>query len=135
MTTRLVGEGILVSLFIEPDMKAVKLSKAIGAQAVEFHTGRFCSDMAIARTTNQQWALVSPLCDVAKTAHEEGLQCHFGHGLNYTNAAWLQYVPFAEEANIGHAIVGRAVFVGLKAAVAEMKRLLNEPSLRPYAGV
>lgn len=134
MTSQLVGEGILVSLFIEPETTAVKLSKEIGAQAVEFHTGRFCHAMAAARTTKDQWALVLPLCTIAKVAYEEGLQAHFGHGLHYNNAAWLQYVPHAEEANIGHAIIGRALFVGLKEAVREMKRLLNDPSLRPYAG-
>lgn len=134
ITARLKGEGILVSLFIEPDTKAVQLSQEIGAQAVEFHTGAFCHRLALARRTQDQWSLVEPLKEVAKVAAQEGLQAHFGHGLNYTNAGWLQHVEFAEEANIGHAIVGRAIFVGLVSAVAEMKRLLNDPSMRPYAG-
>lgn len=134
ITARLKGEGILVSLFVEPDAKAVALSREIGAQAVEFHTGAFCHRMALTRRTQEQWLLVDGLKNVAKVAHEEGLQAHFGHGLNFTNASWLQHIDYAEEANIGHAIIGRAIFVGLVGAVTEMKRLLNDPSLRPYAG-
>lgn len=134
VTARLAGEGILVSLFIEPDAKAVKVAREIGALAVEFHTGHFCHQMAALRTTKDQWSLMRSLREVARVAHLEGTQAHFGHGLNYTNAAWLQCVEHAEEANIGHAIVGRALFVGLTQAVHEMKRLLNDPMLRPYAG-
>ena len=62
------------------------------------------------------------------------LQCHFGHGLHYGNANWLQLVDFAEEANIGHSIVARAIFCGLEKAVTDMKSLLNDPKFRPYIG-
>jgi pyridoxine 5-phosphate synthase len=55
-----------------------------------------------------------------------------GHGLNYSNAHWIQAVPFVEEANIGHAIVARALFVGLPRAVEEMRRLLNDAGLNPH---
>jgi pyridoxine 5-phosphate synthase len=59
---------------------------------------------------------------------------HAGHGLNYVNAHWMQLIPQLEEANIGHAIVARAVFVGLPLAVREMKALLNDPQFCPYKG-
>ncbi len=130
-TKRLRDSGILVSLFVEPDVKAVTLSKELGADAVEFHTGSFCHKMAATTSTRAQKPLVQRLIDAAATAHHLGLQAHFGHGLNYTNAHWLQVVSHAEEANIGHAIIGRALWVGLKDAVSEMKRLLNDPAFRP----
>lgn len=130
-TTRLKEQGILVSLFIEPDVKAVEASRKIGAQAVEFHTGSFCHQMEKAKTTKDQLALVKGLAEAAKAAHDKGLQAHFGHGLNYANAHWLQLVPHAEEANIGHAIVARALFIGMRDAVAQMKALLNDPAHKP----
>ena len=88
--------------------------------------------MAEAISTRAQKSLVEFLVDAAAAAHKLDLQAHFGHGLNYSNAHWLQVVNHAEEANIGHAIVARAVFVGLKEAVSDMKRLLNDPAHRPY---
>ena len=128
---RLSGAGILVSLFIEPERRAIELSREIGADAVEFHTGAFCSHMAKARRRVDQLALVQPLIDAAGAAHGVGLQVHVGHGLNYANAHWLQLVPHCEEANIGHAIVGRAVMVGMVEAVREMKALINDPRYHP----
>jgi len=130
-TARLKEQGILVSLFIEPDVKAVEASKKIGAQAVEFHTGSFCHQMEKAKTTKDQLALVKGLQLAAKAAFDCGVQAHFGHGLNYSNAHWLQLVPHAEEANIGHAIVARALFIGMRDAVAQMKALLNDPAHKP----
>lgn len=123
--------GILVSLFIEPDRESIALSRELGAGAIEIHTGDFCHRMAEARTSAAQWDLVRPLDEVSVYARSLGLQVHFGHGLNYSNAHWLQRVRHAEEANIGHAIVSRALFVGLTAAVREMRDLLNNPGLRP----
>jgi len=128
---RLNKHGILVSMFIEPDAKAVDLSREIGAGAVEFHTGRFCHEIDAAPTTRAKIALVEKLTAVSRHAQKAGLQAHFGHGLNYGNAHWLQRVEGAEEANIGHAVVARAIFIGMQAAVREMKDLLNDPKNRP----
>ena len=131
-TCALPISGILVSLFIEPSLADIELSLQIGAGAVEFHTGRFCHEIALAKTTLLKKRLVDDLQQAASAAHQAGLQAHFGHGLNYKNSFWLQHVAHAEEANIGHAIVARALFVGLQNAVAEMKSLLNESCHRPY---
>lgn len=130
----LQGDGILVSLFIEPDVKAIELTKKTGAKAVEFHTGSFCKQIDHAVTTVEKLQAVNVLKAASKSAQEHGLQCHFGHGLHYGNANWLQLVEHAEEANIGHAIVARAIFCGLEKAVADMKSLLNDPKFRPYIG-
>jgi pyridoxine 5-phosphate synthase len=116
---------------MEPDIRAVEASRKIGAQAVEFHTGGFCHQMEKAKTTKDQLNLVTGLAEAAKAAHGHDLQAHFGHGLNYTNAHWLQLVPHAEDANIGHAIVARALFIGMRDAVAQMKALLNDPAHKP----
>jgi len=129
---RLNDAGIVVALFIEPDQKAIDLSAALGATAVEMHTGRFCKEIDAAPTTAARRDITSRLNKAAKHAHEAGLQVHFGHGLHYANASWLQHIEHAEEANIGHAVIGRAIFIGLKDAVAEMKALLNNPHLKPY---
>lgn len=127
----LQGVGILVSLFIEPTVFAVEMSAKIGAKAVEFHTGHFCHEIDKKITTAEKIEVVDKLCRASISAHEVGLQSHFGHGLHYGNASWLQVVPFAEEANIGHAIIGRAIFCGLEKAVRDMKNLLNDPRLCP----
>lgn len=128
---RLKDSGILVSLFIEPDDKAIEESAMLGADAVEFHTGTWCHQMAGCRLTRQQVELTARLTHASVLAHRFGLQSHFGHGLNYNNAMWLQHVDHAEEANIGHAIVARALFTGLREAVQSMKELLNDPRHRP----
>lgn len=133
-TKKLADAGILVSLFIEPDLKAIEVSRDIGAAAVEFHTGNFCRVIDAAPSTVAKLATLTPLRAAASLARELGIQAHFGHGLHYGNANWLQLVEHAEEANIGHAIVARALFIGLKDAVREMKALLNDPALKPYAG-
>lgn len=128
---RLRNSEILVSLFIEANGDAIRRSKDLGAQAIEIHTGNFCHEMNDAKTTEQQWQLLRPFIKASELAHELGLQVHFGHGLHYSNAHWLQAVPHCEEANIGHAIISRAIFVGLKQAVSEMKSLLNDKSYHP----
>lgn len=124
--------GILVSLFVEPDSKAVELSAKLGADAVEFHTGSFCHQIDAAIRTKDKLALVRKLAKASKEAAQAGLQVHFGHGLHYGNASWLQLIPEAEEANIGHAVIGRAIFVGLEKAVREMKELLTNPAHKPW---
>jgi pyridoxine 5-phosphate synthase len=126
--------GILACLFIEPESNAVKFSAKTGAKAVEFHTGKFCKQIDHATTTKDRLTALHPVKDASILAHELGMQCHFGHGLHYGNANWLQLVDYAEEANIGHSIVARAIFCGLEKAVTDMKSLLNDPKFRPYIG-
>ena len=131
-TKELQDLGILVSLFIEPTVAAVELSFKIGARAVEFHTGHFCHKIDRLTSTREKENLVNATLSLASVAaHDRGIQSHFGHGLHYANASWLQVVPYAEEANIGHAIIGRAIFCGLEKAVRDMRALLNVGSLSP----
>ncbi len=117
--------SIVVGLFIEPSSETAKLAKKLNAQAVEFHTGKFCHELMEKRLLVEQEKLVKKLSEVSQETSDLGLQCHFGHGLNYQNAFWLKHIARAEEANIGHAIIGRAIFTGLRDAVLDMKRLIN----------
>lgn len=131
MIKSLKDQGSAVSLFVEPEKKAIDTSRELGADAIEFHTGDFCQKMAACRRSAEQFHLAQGLVDAAVAAHNVGLQVHVGHGLNYTNAHWLQMVPYCEEANIGHAIVARAVMVGMVEAVREMKVLINDSRFNP----
>lgn len=121
---KLKSAGIKVSLFIDPDVKQVRASSAAGADSVELHTGAYAekwggreADMELGR-----------LSEAALAAHSEGLKVHAGHGLNLRNLTPVVRLPHLEELNIGHALIGRAVFVGLREAVAQYKKLINEAS-------
>jgi len=83
------------------------------------------------RSTRDKLGLVSDLDKVCDYAAKKGLQVHVGHGLNYQNAAWLQHIPSIEEANIGHAIIAKSIFMGLGNAIREMHALLNNSNFRP----
>ncbi|MCX6116782.1 MAG: pyridoxine 5'-phosphate synthase [Proteobacteria bacterium] len=128
---KLQSSGIVTSLFIEPTVDAVESSSKLGAWAVEFHTGAWCHAIDSAHRTPDKQQLLQILNDASYCATEHKIQSHFGHGLNYQNAQWLQLVETAEEANIGHAIIGRALFCGLEKAVKDMKALLNDPDHCP----
>ncbi len=113
---------ILVSLFIDPDLDQVKASHRVEAQVVEIHTGRYCD----ARLPADRRRELARIVDAAKTAAKLGLQVAAGHGLNYQNVLPVAAISEIEEFNIGHAIVGRAVLVGMERAVGEMKALLAQ---------
>ncbi len=112
--------GIKVSLFLNPDEKALELAKRTGAQIVELHTGIY----AEARTEEEKIRELERLERSAYLAKELGFIVHAGHGLNYENIGPVASIPQIEEFSIGHAIVARAVMVGMKEAVREMKNLL-----------
>jgi pyridoxine 5-phosphate synthase len=109
--------GIDVALFIDPDLEQVEASARLGASAVEFHTGRYAS----AASESEREHELESLMAAALAASAAGMELHAGHGLNYQNVGPVARVPKMIELNIGHSIVSRAVFVGLKQAVLEMK--------------
>jgi pyridoxine 5-phosphate synthase len=111
-----------VSLFIDPDLDQVKAAHRAEAQAVEFHTGRYCD----ARLASDRRRELGRVVDACKAAAKLGLKVAAGHGLNYQNVLPVAAIPEIEELNIGHSIVGRAVLVGFERAVREMKDLLRE---------
>jgi len=111
---------IAVSLFIDPDLDQVKAAHRAEAQVVEFHTGRYCD----ARLAADRERELSRLVDACKAASKLGLGVSAGHGLHYGNVKTVAAIGEIEELNIGHAIVARAVLVGLERAVREMKELI-----------
>ena len=113
--------GTTVSLFIAPENLVVEAAAATGARFVELHTGAF----AAAATEEQRQDELQKLIVAAKMAHKAGLRVNAGHGLNYQNVAAMHQVPHVEELNIGHAIVARAVLVGLDQAVRDMIALVR----------
>jgi pyridoxine 5-phosphate synthase len=119
---RLADRGIRVSLFIDPDIREVEASAALGAAAVELHTGAYC-DAAEASARSQELARLQ---QVARRGKELGLTVCAGHGINYENArALARALPEVVEYNVGHAIVARALAVGMAQAVRDMRTLLS----------
>ncbi len=116
---RLAEQGILVSLFIDPDPVQIDAVLAAGAPYIELHTGRYAESDGEA----QQQELVR-IQDAARYASSKGLVVNAGHGLHYHNVQPIAAIPEIYELNIGHAIVARAIFSGLHAAVADMKQLM-----------
>lgn len=111
----LEANGTRVSMFIDPDLDQVRASHEVGASMIELHTGTFANHFGAERT-----AEVARLKAAAELGHSLGLQINAGHGLTTKNLPDLWAVPHLHELNIGHHIVSRAVFIGLRAAVAEM---------------
>ena len=120
---RLKAAGITVSLFIDPKPEEVEASARVGAQAVEFHTGEYAN----ARPGPPRDRQFQRIAEAARQAQGLGLVVHAGHGLNYVNVQPVAAIPGMTELNIGHSIVSRAVFVGLRKAVREMVRLIESP--------
>ncbi len=128
---RLKMEGVRTSLFVDPDPEALEISVALGADAVELHTGEYAN----ARGEDRGREL-ERLAAIAKTGRDMGLAVHAGHGLTYENVIPVAAIPEIEELNIGHSIVSRAIFVGLERAVREMGNLLRQaPQIVDGAGV
>jgi len=129
VTRQLHANGTVVSLFIDPEQRQVEAAAHAGATFVELHTGAFAAAGAEAGRRRH----LEILCAAAQRAHALGLRVNAGHGLTYHNVAWLHEVPWLEELNIGHAIVARAVLVGLDRAVRDMVALIAVPPAPPRA--
>jgi len=126
---RLAEAGIMTSVFIDADVDQVDAAAAIGARVCEVHTGPY-AEAFHARGRDPESAAVVAELDKIRIAGEriraKGMRFNAGHALNYFNVQPVAALPGVRELHIGHAIVSRAVFVGLREAVREMKRLLRE---------
>ena len=118
---RLQDREIVVSLFLDPDLKQIESSLKTGCDAVELHTGCY----ALAETAKKRNTELHRLQTASKVIHTSGVRLHAGHGLTYNNVLPVASIPNMLELNIGHSIIGRSLMVGMKEAVTEMKRLLN----------
>lgn len=123
---RLSKLGCEVSLFIDADEQQIKAARRVGAPAIELHTGRY----ADAQTPAQAARELARIRDGVACGLAHGLIVNAGHGLHYHNAEPVAAIAGVHELNIGHAIVAHALFVGFKAAVAEMKQLIVAAAAR-----
>ena len=118
---KLKASGIEVSLFIEPDCRAIKKASEIGARIIELHTGSYAN----AATPKEKKKALSRLKDAVIYARDLGLVVCAGHGLDYGNSRLVARIPDIYELNIGYSIICHSVFVGLKEAVKRMKKLIE----------
>jgi pyridoxine 5-phosphate synthase len=117
---QLAKAGCRVSLFVDPDVKQLEASRRVGAAVVELHTGAYAHAEGTARK-----AELLRLRDAARATTALGLECHAGHGLAYDNVSPVAALPEVMELNIGHFLMGEAMFFGMDAAIKEMRRLMD----------
>src|ERR1700730_12640280 len=124
-TAELLKAGVRFSLFIEPSFEAVRASRSIGAPVIELHTGAWCDALAHgeAERAVHEFARVKA---AAALARGQELECHAGHGLDFATARIVAGLPEIVELNIGHFLIGEAVFIGLNAAIAKMRAAMDE---------
>ena len=120
VVSRLTDAGIRVSLFIGPDERQVEAALRLGAPVVEFHTGDY------AHAEGDQVAVeLKKIADMAALAAKNGIEPHAGHGLTYENVQPIAAIPQLAELNIGHYLIGEAIFTGLESAVVRMRELMD----------
>jgi pyridoxine 5-phosphate synthase len=117
---KLAARRIRVSMFIDADLKQLEASRAVGAAAVELHTGAYAHARGAARKVE-----LKRLQQAAKAANALGLECHAGHGLDYENVGPVAAIGEVVELNIGHFLMGEALFVGMTESIREMRRRMD----------
>lgn len=115
---KLQENGSRVSLFIDADERQIEAAKRIGAKAIEIHTGKYAESLL-----EEDLNLI---INSAKLAASLGLEVHAGHGLNYDNVAKIAAIPEIIELNIGHFLIGEAIFIGLETAIKKMREIMNK---------
>jgi pyridoxine 5-phosphate synthase len=120
----LAGAGIRVSMFVEPDAAQIEASRRVGAAVVELHTGTYCEAVTAGHATAAE-AELERIRRAAARAAELGLECHAGHGLAFDSVRPVAAIPTVVELNIGHFLVGEAIFTGLGPAIRRMRALMH----------
>jgi len=120
MVARLAEAGIRVSLFIAPEMRQLDAAIRLGAPVVEFHTGEYAHAEGEARAVE-----LKKIADMAALAAKSGIEPHAGHGLTYDNVQPIAAIPQIAELNIGHYLIGEAIFTGLEASIKRMRELMD----------
>lgn len=124
LVTRLAGAGIRVSCFVDADPVQIAASRALGAQVVELHTGAYCD--AVRENAPTASALLEKLKAAAQQAHGLGLEVHAGHGIDFETVKPVAAIPEVMELNIGHFMIGEAIFTGLAPVIHRMRGLMDE---------
>ena len=122
---KLRDNGIRVSLFIEADERQLDAALRLGVPVVEFHTGEY-AHAHLAGDSEKTARELKRIADMSALAAKNGIEPHAGHGLTYENVQPIAAIPQLAELNIGHYLVGEAVFVGLENAVHQMRELMDE---------
>tara|TARA_B100000427_G_C15430888_1_gene560762 strand:+ start:90 stop:809 length:720 start_codon:yes stop_codon:yes gene_type:complete len=120
---KLNKKGIRTSLFINPNIEDVKLSKILGAKCIELHTGKFCN------LINKKKSYLNELNKIKNCTNfgnNMGLKIHAGHGLTYKSAKILSNIKYIEELNIGHFIISESIFFGLKKTIQNFKKIIKK---------
>jgi pyridoxine 5-phosphate synthase len=120
MVTRLSEAGIRVSLFIEPDARQIDAAIRLRAPVIEFHTGRYAHSEGAERE-----AELRRITDAVALAAKNGIESHAGHGLTFENVQPIAAIPQIAELNIGHYLIGEAIFIGLEESVRKMRNLMD----------
>ena len=118
---KLNAADIRVSLFIEPDMRQLEAAKSLGAPVVELHTGAYCEAEGTER--DRQFRRISRAAEYAEAL---GIECHAGHGLTFDTVAPIAAIPTLVELNIGHFLIGEAIFGGLESSIKRMRSLMDK---------
>ena len=125
ITQELTRAGVRVSLFIEPSLEALEASKSIGAPVVELHKGSWCDAISHGQSDKADHEF-GRIRVAAARAEELGIECHAGHGLDFDTARKIASLPQIIELNIGHFLMGEAIFVGLTQAIRTMRKAMDE---------
>ena len=112
--------NIDVSLFIDPDIKQIRSAKSMGVKIVELHTGNFCSSKKEKKIEELEKLKVA-----SEYAHREGIEVHAGHGINFDTVGDISKIKYITELNIGHFLIGEAIFLGLKKTIIKMRKMID----------
>lgn len=118
---QLADAGIRVSLFIEPDVNQINAAVELGAEVVELHTGAYSEANGIT-----QEKMLQRIASAAEHAEKVGIECHAGHGLSFQTVAAVAAIPTIKELNIGHFLIGEAIFAGLESSIKRMRILMDQ---------
>ncbi len=125
IVTRLTDAGIRVSLFIEPEARQIEAAMRLNAPVIEFHTGRY-AHLALDGDRAGVAAELKRIADAAALAAKNGIEPHAGHGLTFENVIPVAAIPQMVELNIGHYLIGEAIFIGLEESVRRMRMLMDQ---------
>ena len=115
-------KGIRTSLFINPSLKDILISKELGASCIEIHTGRFANLVKSKKKIKRELLRIKKS---AKFAHSIGIEVHAGHGLDYRSTKILSKIDEIKEFNIGHFIIGESIFFGIKSVIKKFKKIIK----------
>ena len=118
---KLQTKNIKISLFLEPDLAIIKLAKQLGADIIEFHTGKYANEQG-----EQRKIELNKIIKAVNYAHNLGIECHAGHGLDYDNVVDIVKITALKELNIGHFLIGESIFLGLDGAIKKMQNIISQ---------